>query len=135
MNKVQLLGRLGSDWELRQTKAGMSVANVSLATTSYNPDGEDYTEWNRLVAWGRVAENLAKYTRKGQRLLITEGTLRTRKWQDVQGNARYTTEEHVFKFEFFEPKRTDSENPAPDAAPVPAQDATNDGSADEDFPF
>lgn len=102
MNEVKLLGRLGSDWKLRTTPNGTSVASVSIATNSYNPKGADYTEWHNLVAWGKTAEALAKYTSKGQRLLIC-GSLRNREY-DKDGVTRYITEIYVREFEFIEKK-------------------------------
>lgn len=93
INKVQLIGNLGRKPEARQ--AGSStVCELNLATTSRIKRGEnweDLTEWHRVVLWGRDAENAAKYLDKGRQVYV-EGRLQTRKWQDKEGNDRYTTE-------------------------------------------
>ncbi len=95
LNKVMLIGRLGADPQLSYTKTGHPLARFSIATDStyLNKDGErvQNTEWHRIVLFERMAENASKYLRKGS-LVYIEGELRTRKWQDQQGNERYTTE-------------------------------------------
>lgn len=95
VNKVILVGNLGKDPELRYTPAGVAVANFSLATTeSYKDrDGnrQTRTEWHNIVAWRQLAEICGKYLHKGKQVYI-EGKLTTRKWQDRDGNDRYTTE-------------------------------------------
>ena len=93
VNKVTLIGNLGRKPEARQ--AGKStVCELSLATTSRVKRGdnwEDFTEWHRVILWGRDAENAEKYLDKGRQVYV-EGRLQTRKWQDKEGNDRYTTE-------------------------------------------
>ena len=96
LNKVMLIGNLGNDPEIRHTNSGMAVATLSLATAESWKDrdsGEtrDKTEWHRVVFFGRVAEVAEQYLRKGSQIYI-EGRLQTRKWQDRDGNDRYTTE-------------------------------------------
>jgi single-strand DNA-binding protein len=96
VNKVILIGNLGKDPELRRTQtSNTSVCSFSLATSDRrkNPDGTwgDSTEWHNIVAFGNQAENCGKYLKKGQKVYI-DGRLTTRKWQDQQGNNRYTTE-------------------------------------------
>ena len=96
LNKVMLIGNLGADPEIRYTAAGAPVANVSLATAESWRDkdsGElrEKTEWHRVVFFGKVAETIEKYVSKGSQIFI-EGKLQTRKWQDKEGNDRYTTE-------------------------------------------
>ena len=95
VNKVILIGRLGRDPELRYTQGGQAVANFTLATNERfaNKSGEqqERTEWHRVAIFGRLAEIAAEYLRKGSQVYI-EGRLRTRKWQDNQGNDRYSTE-------------------------------------------
>lgn len=95
VNKVIIVGNLGADPEARSTTNGSVVANLRVATTERvkGADGEwsDHTEWHRVVCFGRTAENVAKYCRKGRQLYI-EGRLRTRKWQDANGNDRWSTE-------------------------------------------
>lgn len=95
VNKVILIGNLGADPELRYTASGTAIAKFSLATTESwsNKEGgrEDRTEWHRVVAWGRLAEICGEYLSKGRSVYI-EGKLRTRAWEDREGNKRYTTE-------------------------------------------
>lgn len=99
VNKVILVGHLGRDPELRYAQSGTAVANASIATTERrkNRDGEwaDHTEWHRLVFFGKTAETLARYCKKGKQLYI-EGSLQTRDWEDKEsGQKRYMTEVRV----------------------------------------
>jgi len=95
INKVILIGNLGADPELRYTQSGTPVATFNIATTERwkDKDGnqQEQTEWHRIVAWRRLAEICGEYLNKGSRVYI-EGKLQTRKWQDQNGNDRYTTE-------------------------------------------
>jgi single-strand DNA-binding protein len=95
VNKVILLGNLGRDPEVRYSADGAAIANVSIATTSRYKDksGEmkEDTEWHRVVFFGRLAEVVNEYLKKGRPVYV-EGRLRTRKWQDQGGQDRYTTE-------------------------------------------
>jgi single-strand DNA-binding protein len=96
VNKVILVGNLGNDPDIRYTAGGAAVANISLATTDSWEDKEsgeqqDRTEWHRIVFFGRLAEIVGEYLRKGSQVYV-EGRLQTRKWQDKSGNDRYTTE-------------------------------------------
>lgn len=96
VNKVILIGNLGADPEVRHLQNGASVANFRLATSETYKDrqtGErrEQTEWHNVVAWRGLAEITEKYLRKGSKVYV-EGKLRTRKWQDKDGQDRYTTE-------------------------------------------
>jgi len=96
VNKVILVGNLGRDPETRYMTDGQAITNVSLATTFTWTDrssGEkkEETEWHRIVFRGRLAEIAGEYLKKGSQIYV-EGRLRTRKWQDKEGNDRYTTE-------------------------------------------
>ena len=95
VNKVILIGNLGKDPEVRYLDSGVAVANFSLATTeSYkNKEGErvSQTEWHNIVLWRGLAEVAEKYLKKGNSVYI-EGKIRNRKWEDKDGNTRYTTE-------------------------------------------
>lgn len=96
INKVILVGNLGADPETRYTPSGSAVTNIRLATTESWKDrqsGEqrEQTEWHRVVFFDRLAEIAAEYLRKGSQVYI-EGKIQTRKWQDQQGQDRYTTE-------------------------------------------
>lgn len=96
VNKVILVGNLGKDPEVRYMPSGSAAANVTLATSESWKDkqtGEqkDRTEWHNIVFFGRLAEIVGEYLKKGSQIYV-EGSLRTRKWQDKSGNDRYTTE-------------------------------------------
>lgn len=96
VNKVTLIGNLGQDPEVRYTANGSAVANVSIATAESWKDREsgdlqERTEWHRVVFFSRLAEIVAEYLKKGSQVYI-EGRLQTRKWQDRDGNDKYTTE-------------------------------------------
>ncbi len=91
VNKAILLGNLGRDPEIRYTPNGTAVANFTMATTERGKDGEDRTEWHRIVAFGRLAEICGEYLAKGRQVYI-EGRIQTRDWEDRDGNKRTTTE-------------------------------------------
>lgn len=96
LNKVQIIGNAGQDPEVRYMPNGNAVANLTLATSEKWKDkntGEpkEETEWHRVVVFGKLAEILGEYVRKGSKLYI-EGKLKTRKWTDQQGQEKYTTE-------------------------------------------
>ena len=96
VNKVILIGNLGQDPDVKYMPSGDAVANVSIATSESWKDkntGEkqERTEWHRVVFFGKVAEVVQKYLHKGSKVYV-EGKLKTRKWQDKEGQDRYTTE-------------------------------------------
>lgn len=95
VNKVILLGNLGKDPEVRYLDNGVAVANFSLATSENykNKQGErvSQTEWHNVVFWRGLAEVAEKYLKKGDSIYL-EGKIRTRKWEDKEGNTRYSTE-------------------------------------------
>ena len=95
VNKVILIGNLGQDPELRTTGSGTPVLNLRIATSARVRDGQggwqDQTEWHSVVVFGRTAENVARFKRKGDSVYI-EGRLQTRKWQDRTGQDKWTTE-------------------------------------------
>lgn len=96
VNKVILIGNLGRDPEVRYSPNGQAIANVTIATSESWKDknsGEkqERTEWHRVVFFGRLAEIAGEYLKKGAQVYI-EGRLQTRKWQDKDGQDRYTTE-------------------------------------------
>ena len=95
VNKVILMGRLGSDPELRYTQNQTAVATLSLATSEFRmgQDGQrqEMTEWHRVVVWNKQAENCARYLQKGAGVFV-EGRIQTRSWEDQNGQKRYSTE-------------------------------------------
>jgi single-strand DNA-binding protein len=95
VNKVIIIGNLGRDPEMRYLPSGDAVANLRIATTDkYKDRGGDMqevTEWHSVAFFGKIAEVCGQYLKKGSQVYV-EGSLRTRKWQDKDGNDRYTTE-------------------------------------------
>lgn len=95
VNKVILIGHLGADPETRTSQAGSMVANLRLATNERQKDRDgnwsDHTEWHRIVCFGKTADNVARFLKKGREVYI-EGRLQTRKWQDKNGQDRWSTE-------------------------------------------
>ena len=96
INKVILVGNLGNDPEVRATTSGSRIANISVATSDSWTDKstgqkQERTEWHRVVFFNRMAEIVEQYLTKGSKVYV-EGALRTRKWQDQNGQDRYTTE-------------------------------------------
>lgn len=124
LNKVQVIGNLGADPEMKYLPSGSAVTNLSLATTDKWKDKEtgeprEKTEWHRISFFGRAAEVIAEYARKGSALYV-EGSLQTRKWQDKEGNDRYTTEIKGQNFQFLGGRNDGGEQrretPQPDSA-------------------
>jgi single-strand DNA-binding protein len=107
LNKVMLIGNLGADPEIRFTQSGAAVATLSLATTrkwkAQDGQMQEETEWHRIVFFGRQAELCRDYLSKGSKIYV-EGRLQTRKWQDQNGNDRYTTETVGREMQFLTPK-------------------------------
>lgn len=103
LNKVELIGRLGKDPEIKHLDSGQVMARFSIATTETfkDRDGEkkETTEWHNVVVWGKQAETAEKFLTKGK-LIYLEGSIRTRKWEDKEGQTKYTTEIHVRNFIF-----------------------------------
>ena len=96
INKVILIGNLGGDPETRYTASGAAITNITLATSEswrdkQTGENQERTEWHRVVFFNRLAEIAGEYLRKGRQVYI-EGSLRTRKWQDQNGQDRWTTE-------------------------------------------
>jgi single-strand DNA-binding protein len=96
INKVILIGNLGNDPEVRYSQSGAAITNISVATSESWKDKQtgqpqERTEWHRVVFFNRLAEIAGEYLRKGSKVYV-EGALRTRKWQDREGQDRYTTE-------------------------------------------
>ena len=107
MNKVILIGRLGQDPKTANTQTGTIIVNFSLATdesfTGRDGNKVDKTEWHRVVAFGKQAEFCSNYLSKG-RLVLVEGSIQTRKWQDQEGRDRYTTEVKARSVQALDPK-------------------------------
>ena len=108
VNKVQLIGRLGRDPEVRATQENVPFARFSLATdthwTDRNGEKQSRAEWHNVLAWGRLAEICGEYLRKG-RLVFVEGRLQTRSWEDEAGQRHSRTEVVIHDLKILEPKQ------------------------------
>lgn len=140
LNKVQIIGNLGRDPEMRFTQDGTPVTNFSVAVNDswQGRDGEqrERTEWFRVVAWRRLAEISNEYLRTGGKVYV-EGRLETQKWQDQEGNDRYTTE-LIARDLLMLGGRNDVDSPS-DTRQEPVTDSANSTDNDEitadDLPF
>ena len=137
INKVILVGHLGQDPETRYMPSGSAVTNLRLATSEAwkdknSGDQQERTEWHSVAMFGRLAEIAAEYLRKGSQVYI-EGRLRTRKWQDRDGNDRWTTEIVANEMQMLG-GRADASAPARSAAPAEPV-AGPPADMDDDIPF
>lgn len=107
LNKVQIIGRLGRDPKLRYSQSGSPVCTLSVATDEGYTDRDgkkvDRTEWHRVVLYSKAAENCNQFLKKGS-LVYVEGSLQTRKWQDQQGQDRFSTEIKAQRVQFLDKK-------------------------------
>ena len=145
VNKVIIVGNLGQDPETRYMPSGSAVTNFTVATNESWKDkktGEqkERTEWHRVSMFNRLAEVAAEYLRKGSQVYI-EGRLQTRKWQDKDGNDKYTTEIIASEMQMLGSRGADSSPEANHAAaqssPAPSNKAApvEDNFVDDDIPF
>ncbi len=137
VNKVIVVGNLGQDPDTKYLPSGSAVTNISVATSESWKDkqtGEkkERTEWHRVAAFGRLAEIMAEYLRKGSQVYI-EGKLRTRKWQDKDGNDRYTTEIIADQMQMLGGRQESKPAPTPQA-PQPQPEPGPDD-FDDEIPF
>jgi single-strand DNA-binding protein len=136
INKVILVGNLGRDPEVRYTPSGTAVANFTLATTETwtDKDGakQSHTEWHRIVAWRRLGEICGEYLSKGKQVYI-EGRVRTKEWEDQEGNKRKTTEIEAQTMQMLG-SRTQGEPPS-DASSGAANERGSSGPTEDDIPF
>jgi single-strand DNA-binding protein len=146
VNKVILVGNLGSDPEVRATPSGQRVANFRLATsrnwTGQDGQRQEKTEWHSIVAWGKQADIAERYLQKGKQIYL-EGRLETRSWQDKEGQTRYKTEVICENFQMLgragdrngEPGGDYPRGGAAGAAPPGEESMSQAGGADDDLPF
>lgn len=167
INKVILVGNLGADPEMKYLPSGDAICNLRLATSEAWKDkatGEqkETTEWHRVVAYGRLAQIMGEYLRKGSQVYV-EGSLRTRKWQGEDGKDRYSTEIRANEMQMlggkgggsasfdnndnqasssnqnsYAPRSAPSRSGPPTSAPAssaPMHDESFDGGFDDDIPF
>ncbi len=101
INKVELLGRVGTDPEMRYTPNGTAVTNLRLATDRYRRDAEDATDWHTVIVWGKTAEAVNTYVQKGQRVYVA-GRLVQNTWEGDDGQRRHRTEVHTQEVVFLD---------------------------------
>lgn len=144
VNKVILVGNLGKDPESRYLASGTPVSNITIATSEGWKDKQsnemkERTEWHNVVFFGKLAEIAGEYLKKGSQVYV-EGSLRTRKWQDRDGNDRYTTEIVASEMQMLGSRQgtggggfesRGSQQSAPSVAPA----AADSGFDDDDIPF
>lgn len=132
LNKVILIGNLGTDPEVKAFPNGGGVTNFSLATSrkwkDKNGERQEETEWHRISIFGKLGEVAERFLRKGSKVYL-EGRIHTRKWQDGQGNDRYSTE--IIAHEMLMLGEKTGQAPQREAP----KDVENDASFDDDIPF
>ena len=137
VNKVILLGNLGKDPEVRHLDNGVAVANFSLATTeSYtNKQGDrvNQTEWHNIVLWRGLADIAEKYLKKGNSVYI-EGKISTRKWEDKEGNSRYSTDIIADKMTMLGSKQGNTSSTPNQDSETPSLEPLEE-SGNDDLPF
>ena len=104
INKVELLGRVGNDPEMRYTAAGIAVTQLRLATDRVRKGGESETDWHQVVVWDKLGEAVAQYVEKGQRIYVA-GRLAQNSWEGDDGQRRYRTEIHAQEVVFLDSAR------------------------------
>lgn len=143
VNKVIILGRLGSDPEVRYTATGGAVSSFSMATndswTDKSGQKQERTEWHKIVVWGKLAELCGQYLSKGRQAYV-EGRLQTREWMDKENTKRYTTEIVAQSVQFLGGGAGERANPSSDfASPSPSEfepsAPSSKGMTDEEVPF
>ena len=147
INKVILVGNLGADPENRTTQTGNAITNISVATSETWKDKstgqqQERTEWHRVVFFNRLAEIAAEYLRKGSKVYV-EGSLRTRKWQDQNGQDRYTTEVVGNEMQMLDSRGMGGDPygggtqspPPPQSQPQPTSGGGGFDPVDDDIPF
>ena len=121
INKVELLGRVGTEPEMKHTAGGTAVTQLRLATDRRRQDGEVEADWHNVVCWGKTAEAVNQYVGKGQRVYVA-GRLAQNTWEGDDGQRRYRTEIHASEVVFLDSRSG-------------GQDSGDDGQADEASPF
>jgi len=141
VNKVILVGNLGADPDMRYTPSGAGVCEFRLATnetwTDKSGQKQERTEWHRVVVWGKRGEVCSKYLSKGRQVYV-EGRMRTRSWEDKDGNKRYTTEIIANDVQFLGGRDGDGGGRrSRDDGPPPAEPEQDGGygGPDDDIPF
>jgi single-strand DNA-binding protein len=140
VNKVIIVGNVGQDPETRHTQSGSAITNISVATSESWKDKQtgqqqERTEWHRIVFFNRLAEIAGEYLKKGSKVYI-EGSLRTRKWQNQQGQDQYTTEIVASQMQMLDSRgdNPQSAQPSPTPPQAPMMPPSQDDFEDE-IPF
>ena len=136
LNKAMLIGRLGKDPETKTMQSGAKVVNFSLATSEKYTDNDgnkqESTEWHNIVMWNKLADIAERYLRKGSQIYV-EGKIKTRSWDDKDGNKKYMTEINVFSMTMLGGKSAQSEQfPAEPKTETTAPDSEQ---PENDLPF
>ncbi len=137
VNKVILIGRLGADPEIRYTAEGQPVVTFRIATNEVwikNGERQEHTEWHRIVAFGRLAEICGEYLSKGRQVYI-EGRLRTRSFEDREGNRRYITEIVASDMRMLDGRRESGEVGFSEPSPPSREEGLPEPPPDDDLPF
>lgn len=139
VNKAIVVGRLGNDPEVRYAASGSAVANISVATSEQWKDknsGEkqERTEWHRITLFGRQAELAGEYLKKGSQVYI-EGRIQTSKYQDKDGNDRWSTEIVAREMTFLGGRGGGGDSQSASSASPPQRDSGPSGDFDDDIPF
>ena len=116
INRVELLGRVGTEPEMRYTTSGTAVTRLRVATDRPLRDGETETDWHTVICWGKLGEAVNSYVQKGARIYIA-GRLQHHSYEDSQGQQRYQTEIHAQEVVFLDGKSNGAEasaDPAPE---------------------
>ena len=142
INKVELLGRVGADPEMKYTQGGTAVVQLRLATDRARKNAEDTTDWHTIVVWDRLAEAVNQYVEKGQRLYVS-GRLAQNSWTGDDGQRRSRTEIHAQEVVFLDSNRNGNGNHGGNGSGNHANPGVGSGvssgdnypPADEDSPF
>ncbi len=136
LNKAMLIGNVGNDPEIRTLSNNEKVASFRLATTERfkdrNGEQRENTEWHQITAWGKVADIVEKFVKKGSQLYV-EGKITTRKWTDKDGNDRFTTEIRAEGIQILGKKETTAPAPAEESPALKALKAED--NPEQDLPF
>jgi single-strand DNA-binding protein len=139
INKVTLIGNVGKDPEVRYTQSGAAICNISLATSrswkdKTSGEKQEETEWHRVVFYDRLAEVVGEWVKKGKTVYV-EGRLKTRKWQNKDGQDVYTTEIIANEMQMLGGRDDAQQSPRPAQAKPAQQAATGFDDMDGDIPF
>ena len=139
INKVIIVGNLGNDPDVRTMPNGEAVANITVATSeSWNDkntgERREVTEWHRIIFYKRKAEVAAEYLRKGSKVYV-EGRLKTRKWQDQNGQDRYTTEIQGDVLRMLDSRQSADNQDKPSTSSKPKNQEESADNFDDDIPF